>query len=353
MRARTLSIVTTLALTAGAAAQPTAFTYQGRLKDGGQLASGPYDLRFKLFDAATSGAQLGSTQCFDNVVVTAGLFTTTIDFGQQFATTAARFLEIEARLDTGLDCNTTTGFLVLGPRQLITAAPRAAQAGTAFGLSSPDGSPANAVSVDSAGNVGIGTTAPGGRLDIQGSNNSNILFGRRTGGGLAHNLFIDGAGNGSMQLLDQSSTPRINLGSGDTTYFNYGNVGIGTITPTAKLDVRGDIRLGPAGQYRATSGEENLRIVRGNIDGNGNILAGSGFQCTRVLEGTYEIQYASPFIDVPSVTATASNDIGNSRRFAENCLACANQVGRTVIRISNDSGTYINSNFSFIVVGPR
>ena len=44
-------------LNAGAAvAQTTAFTYQGRLTDGGNPADGSYDLTFKLFDTATAGA---------------------------------------------------------------------------------------------------------------------------------------------------------------------------------------------------------------------------------------------------------------------------------------------------------
>ena len=34
----------------------TTFTYQGRLIDGGIAANGAYDLRFKLFDAATGRA---------------------------------------------------------------------------------------------------------------------------------------------------------------------------------------------------------------------------------------------------------------------------------------------------------
>ena len=37
----------------------TTFTYQGRLIDGGIAANGAYDLRFRLFDAATGGAKWG------------------------------------------------------------------------------------------------------------------------------------------------------------------------------------------------------------------------------------------------------------------------------------------------------
>src|SRR5262249_27562167 len=102
----------------------TAFTYQGRLEDSGSPASGLHDMRFRLFDAASGGAQVGATVCADNVNLTSGLFTVTLDFGAQFAG-QERFLEIEARADTGLDCSNASGFTLLSPRQRLSAVPNA------------------------------------------------------------------------------------------------------------------------------------------------------------------------------------------------------------------------------------
>ncbi|HEY3242407.1 MAG TPA: hypothetical protein VGM03_03565, partial [Phycisphaerae bacterium] len=62
----------------------TAFTYQGRILDGGVAppAGTIYDLQFKLFNALVAGAQIGSTLTFDNVAVGAnGVFTVSLDFG--------------------------------------------------------------------------------------------------------------------------------------------------------------------------------------------------------------------------------------------------------------------------------
>lgn len=153
-------VVGTLALATLAHAQSTAFTYQGDLRLSGQPAEGLHDLRFRLFDSATAGAQVGATVCVDNVQIVDGLFTVTIDFGQQFATTAGRFLDIQVRPDTGLSCLNTTGYTTLGSRQPLTATPLATHAKSAFTLDAADGSPANAVFVDNAGKVGIGTTTP-------------------------------------------------------------------------------------------------------------------------------------------------------------------------------------------------
>ena len=55
------SIVLVLALAGSALAQPTAFTYQGRLNDGSDAANGQYDFRFRLYNAQSGGSQVGMT----------------------------------------------------------------------------------------------------------------------------------------------------------------------------------------------------------------------------------------------------------------------------------------------------
>ena len=65
------------AIAATAQAQTTAFTYQGRLSEGGQAATGAYDLQFNLYDQA-AGANLplnGQPLTFDNVQVSSRVFT--------------------------------------------------------------------------------------------------------------------------------------------------------------------------------------------------------------------------------------------------------------------------------------
>ena len=48
-----------LAFAINSRAQGTAFTYQGRLNDGANPASGIYDLRFTIYDAVNNGAAAG------------------------------------------------------------------------------------------------------------------------------------------------------------------------------------------------------------------------------------------------------------------------------------------------------
>ncbi|RME12645.1 MAG: hypothetical protein D6802_03630 [Ardenticatenia bacterium] len=95
----------------------TAFTYQGRLTDGGNPANGTYDFRFKLYDAQTGGSQVGSTVTANDVTVTDGLFTVQLDFGNVFDGTAL-WLEIGVRPG-----DSTGSYTTLNPRQALTAAP--------------------------------------------------------------------------------------------------------------------------------------------------------------------------------------------------------------------------------------
>lgn len=105
----------------GARLQVTAasFTYQGRLTDGSTLPTGSYDFTFKVYDALTSGTQVGSAVALSAVGVTNGVFTVALDFGDGVFTGANRWLEMSAR-------TAGTGTLeVFTPRQPITSVPYA------------------------------------------------------------------------------------------------------------------------------------------------------------------------------------------------------------------------------------
>src|SRR3989441_10955671 len=112
-------------LATNASAQTAAFTYQGRLTDGGTSANGNYDLQFTLWDSASGGSQLASTQALPAVQVSGGVFTVTLDFGANAFPGANRFLEISARLSGA------SSFTLLLPRQSITSTPYAVRSGNA------------------------------------------------------------------------------------------------------------------------------------------------------------------------------------------------------------------------------
>jgi hypothetical protein len=101
------------------AAVGTAFTYQGRLTDGGNPANGEYDFEFTLYGAASSGTPVHLVKKGD-VTVSDGLFTVELDFGSGIFIGEARYLEIGVRPGSSIGAYTT-----LSPRQELTPAPYA------------------------------------------------------------------------------------------------------------------------------------------------------------------------------------------------------------------------------------
>src|ERR1017187_4813468 len=120
---------TLLVLFAGsiaAAPSGTTFTYQGRLTAGANVANGNYDLNFGLYDALTSGSQVGSSLT-NTAAVSNGLFTVMLDFGASAFNGGARWLEI------GVRTNGSGAFTTLSPLQELTPTPYAITAGNFTG----------------------------------------------------------------------------------------------------------------------------------------------------------------------------------------------------------------------------
>ena len=95
-----------------------------------------------------------------------------------------------------------------------------------------------------AGNLGIGTTNPSARLDIltnsstgDNSIDRHVRF-RADNGEERFNFFVGRSGNSSnLQMYDSSEVVKVVLNTGDNSYFNGGNVGIGVTEPETPLHV--------------------------------------------------------------------------------------------------------------------
>ncbi len=180
-RARAYVIVVLAVLTSAAAADAaSAFIYQGQLKRDGVPVSETCALTFRLFDAASAGAQIGSDVVIADVQVANGLFTADADFGAAAFGGAARWLEISAA------CTGDITPITLSPRQPITPAPLAINADTLDGLHSSSflqGVPVPLVLSGSAISTpilrGTNTSATAGATGVLGESTgtSNSTFG--------------------------------------------------------------------------------------------------------------------------------------------------------------------------------
>ena len=144
-----LALVLLAASVLSTRAQGTAFTYQGRLTDNDTPANGLYDLRFTVYDAPSGGNAVGSTVEANDLGVTNGLFTVTLDPGANVFTGAARWLNIGVRPGASLGVHTD-----LTPRQPLTATPYALYALTPAGPQGIQGPKGNPGEVGAAGPTG-------------------------------------------------------------------------------------------------------------------------------------------------------------------------------------------------------
>jgi hypothetical protein len=233
-----LSALVALSTLAGVHAQGVTqpFTYQGFLRQGGAPLNNPSQaMRFRIYDALTGGTALWDSGAL-TVNVSNGLFTVQLNPPVSVWTGADRFLEIQV--------GTTT----LTPRVRIGATPYANTATLLnmfrSGTTNPDRmvithSPAFSNwglqyrdSDDSFHFLNNGATVL--RIGLAGPTALQIP----ADAGAGRVLTSDAAGNASWQDLPAGAS--VWAVSGANIYnTNTGNVGIGTTTPTAKLDVRG------------------------------------------------------------------------------------------------------------------
>ena len=95
------------------------------------------------------------------------------------------------------------------------------------------------------GNVGIGTTSPSSRLEVAASATTGVDIAHFSNSNdvvkIKHAL--DGVGSGITSIFDASNNEDIRLSAQSDSWFNGGDVGIGTNTPDYKLDVAGAIGI--------------------------------------------------------------------------------------------------------------
>jgi hypothetical protein len=143
----------------------TAFTYQGSLNDGGSPATGLYDFRAAVYDAATEGTVVSAVLTNAATPVTNGLFSMALDFGASHFAGQARWLELAVRT------NGSGAFTNLSPRHELTPRPYALYAPQAATAATASNVVTGAVSAS-----GLNTPAGPSAGEVLGYNRSSLVW---------------------------------------------------------------------------------------------------------------------------------------------------------------------------------
>jgi hypothetical protein len=335
-----LSALLVLVCAGAALAQTTSFTYQGRLPDGATPANGVYEIQFTLWDAIAGGTQQPQPAPIvitrTNVQVSAGAFTVqSLDFGANAFPGGNRYLEIRVRRKS------LEPFTTLSPRQEISATPyaiRAMSAAQAMSLwiqtssaaltpASTPRQPASEIlssgirrtpqagaTLNIDGNGTIGGTFQAGAVRAQ---TARGLYGlTHTDGTTTVGTYVGGSSSGAEGgWFGTQSNDKLflftNNGQPTMTVDTTGNVGIGTTTPRATLDVAGNAvqDRDKGGMVKAMLYVDgtlvNPTILRCYNGVTGASTGNCGFTVILLSNGSYEIGFGFQVSDrFVSITAS-------------------------------------------------
>ena len=244
----------------------SAFTYQGRLQDGGGYPTGLYEFQASLWDAPLGGARIGETNIMAAVPVTNGLFVVSVDFGAGAFNGSARWLNLLVRSN-----GVATPPTVLSPRTAVAPAPQAL-----FAVSAATAS--TAISASTAAAVGPNAVKTPGIVDgavtaakIGNGEVVKSLNGLRDGVSLSAgtNIAITPSGNGLVVSGSQDWKLDGNVGNAPGQF-----VGTRDNQPLVmKVNGATGLRVEPSG------GAPNLigGYVSNSVAGVGGVIGGGGF----------------------------------------------------------------------------
>lgn len=207
----------------------TSFTYQGALETNGTPYTGNADFIFELFSAPTGGAGFGS-DVIANVPVNKGVFSCVIDeLAANAFDTGPRYMGIYVRVPAGVG-----SYVPLSSRQRVLPAPYSIRSSTSVRSDTS----AKMDGIDHvSGNIGIGTNNPQAKLHVQDGairlQNGALQLNFSTGGATDikspnSSLYLNASGGAGHIVMQVDPGAQ--------------GVGIGTINPTQKFEVAGNMK---------------------------------------------------------------------------------------------------------------
>lgn len=339
---------------AAALAQTTSFKYQGKLELNGSPVSGETDLRFTLYDAEVDGLVVAGPFYVNDLPVSGGLLSTSLNFGASTWDGSDRWMEAAIRPG-----DSAGDYTVLTPRQQIQTAPYATLARTVKGsgvlgpLSPPVGS-AGAVSYGFAGDANTGMFSPGSnqlslatvgvdRLHIDAS--GNVGIGKASG--LLYRLTVADT-NHQIAIVDTDDAKVWTLST-----VSGGAFGIYQDGATQRLAIQADgtvtVEGGKAVVYSSNSGELMQFRAVATLSGN--------YPVNAAADGSYNwgnVGFTSPpsvFVGNFQAGPAGPGDFDKFHVICHDVTTTGCKV--RIVNHGSTSASISEGKWSLLVVGPR
>lgn len=199
--------------------------------------------------------------------------------------TPEKELDVVGNINSSENISVHGSFLLLGDSDIATKGEVSKAAINEWGINYQDdgmnfykpvesSNPAdNLLFISDLGNIGIGTAQPSEMLDVNGTISVTGFKMNQGSAAPGYVLTTDGNGNG---YWDENQDLWFN-GQGEDVYREFGNVGIGTTTPSTQLHVAGNIRIENNIEGARTS-YQPLKIYANTSESNGSFISlGSTF----------------------------------------------------------------------------
>lgn len=319
-----------------ACAQGTAFTYQGQLSSGGSPANGSFDFQFTLYVTNVTGIAVAGPITNSTIVVSNGLFTTTVDFG------VGAFTGQSLWLDIGVSPAGSNTFSELTPRQFMASTPYAVQAANASSVPATNINGtiaatqlASSVVTNGAANVNISGNFSGNGANLTGVNlitaNSHgvITWVTNSGNFMATEAVPVGEYPSSIAAADFNGDGKVDLVSVASAYGEINvllNNGNGTFTPGATLQVSADSPLFVT--TADVNGDGHVDIILGNYNHTVTVFTNDG-------SGNFAL--ATTLLLSGAPTCVAAADV-NGDGYVD--LICANAQTSLTVFTNDGSGGF-------------